>query len=76
MSRPSRREANFEETKLLYADFSYADLESANFKKADLMGANLHGIIDKNTNWDGANRKQVRTTDKDRLEAENWKIPE
>ena len=70
------KEANFEETKLMYADFSSADVESANFKKADLMGANLHALNDNKANWNGANKKQVKLTDKDRLEAETWKIPD
>jgi uncharacterized protein YjbI with pentapeptide repeats len=61
---------------LVYADFSYAELASANFRNADLMGANLHAIKDRNVNWNGANRNQVRATDMDRLEAENWRIPD
>ena len=50
-------------------------LESANFKNADVQGANLHAIEDKNANWNGANTKQVRKTDQDRLEGETWQIP-
>jgi uncharacterized protein YjbI with pentapeptide repeats len=48
---------------------------SANFKKADLLGANLHAVDDQGTNWNGANKKQIRTTNKDRQEAEAWQPP-
>ena len=67
--------ADFSGARLAGADFSYACLDAANLEKADLTGANLHGITERDTQWGQASLKDVKRTDQDRLEAENWQPP-
>ena len=67
--------ADFSECKMVYADLSYAKIEGAILQDADLQGANLHAIADAGAKWSGANTKNSRKTDKDRLAGETWQIP-
>jgi uncharacterized protein YjbI with pentapeptide repeats len=58
-----------------YADFSYAVLRRADLKDVDLRQGVLHRTDDEGANWSGARRENVRTTDQDLAEAEDWAPP-
>jgi uncharacterized protein YjbI with pentapeptide repeats len=58
-----------------YLDASHADLTGAIFVRADLKQACLHAVVDKQVNWNEANRKGARETDRELAKAEAWKPP-
>jgi len=64
--------AVFTGANLTYCDFSHADLSGADLSNTTLFRTVLHRILEKNTNWQGADRGKALGTDTKRAKAEDW----
>ena len=74
-TRANCEKARFAGARIPYADFSHAVLRNADFSEADMTQCVLHRVDDQDAVWKNANRTNIKTTDPDLKEAEDWAPP-